>query len=288
MKSYLTLRNLYGSWTNNTTTSNLTLADQMINDGTRKILSDRNDWPFLEATATFSTVASTQFYDLPYNVDKIKSVTVVNGNVRYTPVEISSRDEWDTLNLNTSVTSNIPEYYYIYAGQVGFWPTPSTSSLTATVSYKKGMKDLSVTDYTTGTISITTATTVVTGSGTTFTSAMVGRWLKTTDGYWYQITSFTSTTVIGLDKIYNGATIAGASYTIGEMSELPESYQDLPVYYAVSQYWQTNGEVARAREYKGLFDEGLLKLRLDWGNQSSNVEINGMRSVINPNLTLTL
>lgn len=288
MKSFTTLRNLYGSWTNNTTTSNLTLADQMINDGTRKLLSDRNDWPFLEATATFSTVASTQFYDLPYNIDKLKSVTVVNGNVRYTPVEISSREEWDTLNLNTSITSNIPEYYYIYAGQVGFWPTPSTSALTATVSYKKGMKDLSAADYTTGTISITTGTTVVTGVGTTFTSAMVGRWLKTTDGYWYQIASFTSTTVIGLDKIYNGATIAGASFTIGEMSELPETYQDLPVYYAVSQYWQVNGEVARAREYKGMFDEGLLKLRLDWGNQSSNVEINGMRSIINPNLTLTL
>lgn len=260
----------------------------MINDGTRKILSDRNDWPFLEATATFSTVASTQFYDLPYNVDKLKSVTVVNGNVRYTPTEISSRGEWDELNLNTTVTSNIPEYYYVYAGQVGFWPIPSTSSLTATVSYKKGMKDLSVADYTTGTISITTGTTVVTGAGTTFTSAMVGRWLKTTDGYWYQIASFSSTTVIGLDKIYNGASIAGASFTIGEMSELPESYQDLPVYYAVSQYWQTNGEITRAREYKGLFDEGLLKLRLDWGNQTSNVEINEMRSVINPNLTLTL
>lgn len=44
----------------------------------------------------------------------------------------------------------------------------------------------------------------------------------------------------------------------------------------------------RAREYKGLFDEGLLKLRLDWGNQTSNVEINEMRTIINPNLTLTL
>jgi len=41
--------------------------------------------------------------------------------------------------------------------------------------------DLDTDDYDTGTISITTATTSVVGSGTTFTADMVGRYLKTTD-----------------------------------------------------------------------------------------------------------
>ncbi len=360
MKSYTATRNLYGSLTNNTGSTNLTLGDQLVNDGIRKILADRNDWPFLEGYATFSTTASTQFYDLPYDIDKLKTLSVIDGNQQYSPVEITSREEWDRLNLSTNITSNVPEYYYIYAGRVGIWPMPSASStdystgtiaITAgsatvtgsattftsamagrylkttdgelylisafvstteltlarvyngatitgasyiisskviTMTYKKAVKDLSAADYTTGTITLANGSTVVTGSGTTFTALMVGRYLKTSDGFWYKIVSFTSTTVIGLEKIYNGANVAGGTYTIGEMSELPESYQDLPVYYAVSQYWQMNGEVQRGREYKGLFDEGLQKLRLDWGNQSSNVEINGMASMINPNLTLNL
>jgi len=42
MLSYTTGRNLYGSLTNNTTTTNLTLGDTLINQSQRKILSGYN------------------------------------------------------------------------------------------------------------------------------------------------------------------------------------------------------------------------------------------------------
>jgi len=358
--SYTALRNRYGSLTNSTSSANLTLGDGLINDGIKKLLADRNDWPFLESSFTTTLVASQQFYDLPYDIDKLKAVTVNNGNVIYTPDEIISREEWDRLNTNTTVTSNIPEYYFIYAGRIGFWPTPSTASTTystgtialtsgsatvtgsgttftssmdgsylrvpngdiylidafvstteltlnrvydgatftggtylissilATITYKQIVKDLSVADYTTGTVAITNGSSVVTGSGTTFTTAMVGRYLKTTDGFWYKINSFTSTTVIGLDRAYGGTTITGASYTLGELSPLPDAYQDLPTYYAASQFWYVNDGVQRAREYERLFLEGKKALRTDWGNKTGNVIIGDDRAIINPNLTITI
>ena len=79
------------------------------------------------------------------------------------------------------------------------------------------------TDYTTGTVTVTTGTGAVTGSGTTFTSAMGGLGFKALGHTsWYRIKTYTSATAIviedDLDDVtsaYTGGTIgAGATYTI--------------------------------------------------------------------------
>lgn len=291
MKSYTTLRNLFGSITNNTETANLTLGDQLINDGIRKILSMPQEWDFLEGSATDTTVASQQSYQLPYNVDKVSSVTVTIGNYIYPVQEVASREMWNELNITSSFSSEYPEYFYVDAGNLLLWPTPSASSNTITYDYKKAMRDLANADYTTGTVTLTNADETVTGSGTTFTAAMVGRWLKgNNDGYWYEIASFASTTSIELRKKWQGTTAAGLSYTIGEMPLLPESYHELPVYYAVSQYWFQNNDVTRAREYERMFEAGKLNLASDHGTKTTSMVIDDGedRVVINPNLLISL
>jgi len=68
--------------------------------------------------------------------------------------------------------------------------------------------------YNTGTITLTNASQTVTGSGTTFTSEMKGRKLIAPNGESYRISSYVSTTSLILDKPYQGATAAGASYSI--------------------------------------------------------------------------
>jgi hypothetical protein len=79
------------------------------------------------------------------------------------------------------------------------------------------------TDYTTGTVTVTTGTGAVAGSSTVFTAGMVGRGFKAAGhSVWYRVKSFSSTTAIviedDLDDItsaYTGGTIgAGATYTI--------------------------------------------------------------------------
>jgi hypothetical protein len=79
------------------------------------------------------------------------------------------------------------------------------------------------TDYTAGTVAVAVTTGVVTGTSTTFTSAMVGLGFKA-DGHsvWYRIKTFTSTTSITIEddkddetSAYTGGAIsAGATYTI--------------------------------------------------------------------------
>jgi hypothetical protein len=96
---------------------------------------------------------------------------------------------------------------------------------------------MSATDYSTGTISITTNTTTVTGSGTTFTSAMVGRWLRaTTDGFWYPISAFSSTTSITLETYFEGSSVSGDTYLIGESPDIPEDLHEYIPYKATASY----------------------------------------------------
>lgn len=79
------------------------------------------------------------------------------------------------------------------------------------------------TDYTTGTVEVTVTTGAVTGSGTTFTSAMVGKGFKATGHtVWYRIKTFSSTTAIVIEddkddetSAYTGGAIgSGTAYTI--------------------------------------------------------------------------
>lgn len=79
------------------------------------------------------------------------------------------------------------------------------------------------TDYTTGTVTVDVTTGVVTGSGTTFTSDMVGRGFKATGhSKWYRIKTYSSATSIVIEddlddatSAYTGGAIgAGATYRI--------------------------------------------------------------------------
>ena len=78
------------------------------------------------------------------------------------------------------------------------------------------------TDYTTGTVTITNTTGAVVGSGTTFTSGMVGKPFKATGhSKWYRVKTFTDSTHITIENdsddetsSYDGGDISGASYTI--------------------------------------------------------------------------
>ena len=67
--------------------------------------------------------------------------------------------------------------------------------------------------YTTGTVSITKNSSSLTGSGTTWTSAMNGQYVFL-QGTWYQIQKVTSTTALTLVLEYSGTTLSGSGYAI--------------------------------------------------------------------------
>lgn len=68
--------------------------------------------------------------------------------------------------------------------------------------------------YTTGTVTTVQESAAVSGSGTTWTTAMEGRQFFIAAGAAYTIEAVTGTTSLTLDRPYGGASLAGQAYTI--------------------------------------------------------------------------
>lgn len=289
MLSYTGLRTRYGVYTNNTGTTNLSNGDAWVNDAQRVLISLFWNPDFLEATATDTTVANQQAYNLPYNYERLNTVTVTIGTYKYPIQEVPNRDYWDKLQLTTAYTSGYQQWYYIDAGQIYFWPKPSSNGNTITYNYKVLVKDLSQADVTAGTATFTNSSATVTGSGTSWTSAMIGRYIKcNADGYWYKISAVATTTSLTINKNYNGTTSSGASYTIGEMPIIPEAYHQDLVNYATYQYWSLqNDGTDRAEQYRLMWEAAKTRALADRGNKTTNVWIRPEEPINNPNLFIS-
>lgn len=302
MLSYTERRNLAGDLSNNSASATLTLFDKLISLEEKRILSSYA-WPFLEKQFTLTTVAGTQFTTLPQYIDRVSSVTVTVGTYTYSPRECPSREQWDRLNM-TSISSDIPTWWFVYDGKVGLFPKPSSSSNTITINSKQSAKDLTVADYTTGSIvTMVNGSPTVTGTGTTFTASMVGRWLRITetnaagggDGFWYQILAYTSGTVITLVRNYVGTAITAgtAVYTISQCSLMPEQYQDLPIYGALRTYFTSVApDTGKAQLYEGMYQNMLKTMESDYSVKNQSCVIDDGTGYdyqqSNPNLFITL
>lgn len=300
MKSFTNLQNRFGVESKNTSATNLTNGNEWMNDSYRRIISF-TDWPFLAKTTDIATVASQQAYNLPFDTAQVRSIYVTVGSYRYVAREVATREEWDRLNLVT-IRSNIVTRYFVYNNQILLFPVPSSAN-TMTVNYRRSVKDLSIADYTTGSVvSITNGATAIVGTGTTWTQAMAGRFIRITDsdtankgdGYWYEIATSTITaTTLSLIRPYGGTTISAgtAAYTIGQMTLIPEPYEELPVFEAASIYWGLNPKQGgREKYYDTKFKEGLAEMKKVYGSITANVVLDdgGPSRIDNPNLFVTL
>lgn len=307
-KSYTIGRNLYGTLTKNSSSTNLTLGDQIANDDYRAICAAK-DWPFLERLRTLSTIAG-QFVNLPYDCDQVREIAVIVSSKRYTPRMSPDRNHWDKLN-QSAITSDIPQWWFTFAGQLGLWPTPITAGNTINVTQKTRVIDLSAADYTTGTIvSVASGGTAVVGSGTAWTAQMVGRYIRITyvdtantgDGVWYEISAVTDATHLTLTRAYGGTAIAAgsAAYTIGQMPLLPEAYHDLPWIYAAGNYWMKEADDRgdKFMAQHGTFGENgslptgrIATLVKNWSSPNTDMVLDDGRdqdTIENPNLTISL
>lgn len=278
MLTYTSRRNLFGTLTGDSSAANLTIGDTLLAEADREIITLK-PWYFRNATKTISTVASQQSYNLPANCQSVNNVTVTIGTTQYTPPIVLTQEEWSQINQTTAYSSDIPEAVFVFANTISFWPKPTSSTTNAiTVNFLVGQKDLSVADYTTGSIvTATTDSTSITGTGTTWTSQMAGRYIRITDsnntntgdGRWYNIASVTSTTVLVLSSPYIGSSISAgsAAYTIGQTSIIPEEFQMVPVHRAVEQYFTfIQPEEKRAALAKANFAEGMKRMNINAGS----------------------
>lgn len=254
-------------------------------------------------TGTHTATVKTRFQPLPYDVELVESIAVTVSDTVYSPNPVPNRRFWDQIN-GSDQSSDIPEWWFADGqGKLGFFPRPASSGNVIDIHAKVRVPDLNVADYTTGTVDIVTNGSVkVTGSGTSWTTPMVGRWIRIThsdtaassgDGEWYEIAAVESTTVLHLARPYGGRSLttgAAAAYTIGQMPLLPETFHDTPAYKAAAIYWYRAGEKSKGDAYSEIHKNHMAELLLNWGSLNTDMVIDSGddESVINPNLTINL
>lgn len=333
------------------------------------------------------TQASQQWYRLPSNMGETVDITVNINGVLWIPTFAGNRRYWDALNVIQFV-QDYPLFFYIWNNQLGLFPMPATTGYPVTINYKERLVDLSIADYTTGTVSATqyksgsiagtagspniTATTnaytpllqvndvlkltstgslpagfaantsyyvvsvtntptysgqvtspgasgnsitytiqlsatsmgsaitpttaglgqntyvvdasIVTGSGTSWMQSMAGQYIQIVpsssdatcgDDRWYQIQAVNSTTSLTLFNEYLGtgstASIAGATYRIGQVPIVNENYQDIPLYYMAMIYYATRlPDKNRFAMYKTMYEEKYEQLNKEFGAKTTS------------------
>lgn len=256
--------------------------------------------PLQEAATTAIATVGVQAYPIPPNVSKIKNDTITIGQLVYTPAPVQTIQEWTRLNA-LPYTSDIPNCFFIYQNKVMFWPIPSTSGNVITFNYKARVPELTISDYSTGTLSgLAINDVAVTGVGTAWNST--GAFPLNTDltffnlylmidppegdGLWYPIQRFNSDTSLTLAlPLQHVPSATAASYTIGQLPLLQEDFQDMLVYGALQTYFTSivNNDAA-FNKFKAMYDERLVLLEQYAGTKSVNVDLGEQAVPYNPNL----
>lgn len=254
---------------------------------------------------TTGTLTATQ-WKLGGIVTTAGTANIKATSMSYTPVPAVN----DTVILSASTTANIPApfvantTYYIKsvsnivnsisnAGNFDFTiqlsATMGGSAIIPTVS--TGVAPLQGGPI----VSYNQAGNVVTGSGTSWTTNMVNRWLNipetqsnstSGDDKWYQIQSVQSATQLTLYGDYQGQNTTGASYTIGEAPILPEDYQDLALFRALWIYHNSiSPDPVQAKIYQSLYETGKEVLDYEFGSKTTNPVLTPPDApTFNPNL----
>ncbi len=196
--TYTTSRALFGTITNNSQASNLTFGDTFINQYTLELV---HKFPGIFTEQTFTslqTYPSQQYYSLPANIRRLGTVVINVGNSIATPgagfnwpvTEIPTRQKWNELNLTNNITSDIPQGWFFYNGQLGIYPKPATGYNPITITAQVEVTSLSVADIT-STISaipyVLTTTTPFLGTETSCT--LTATWTLPTGTYEINLSS---------------------------------------------------------------------------------------------------
>lgn len=252
----------------NDDTSSGTVGRMLLNLGIKKSLG-LADWSFFKDTKNYSTGTSVQDYDYPHNANKIDYVHSWYGNRWYTPLEIREEERWRQIT-SVSVTSSIPQFWHISdeTKKVSVYPSAADSKGTVKVGFTKKIIDFGASDYSTGSIAVSSGSLVFTGSGgASWGSIHIGRYLQigstTTlaDGYWFEIGNVITTTSLTAKELSPSTFTAGSgTYKIVEMSPFPDGFEEIPLYFSLEKYYQIKRQPVLAREWERMYKESIESL----------------------------
>lgn len=251
-----------------------TNIQQDINQGLRLFKNAaRRYWTRKQIVANL--VVSQQDYQLPADFVRATEVTITANGIVYPLVEVSSEHKWNELNIIPQVTIYIPTRFFVKGSNViSIWPAPSTAMTgTLNVSYEPRVPDFSLADVT-GTATVNNGNVTVTDSVTSFTQSMLNAYFSVTDGSdgnWYQIGAFNSSSSIDLANFYQGISGSGRPYIIGACPDIPEDYHLGLVYYAAYNFYLKRKDANLATNYLGMFQNLLDQYRTTYASKTTGV-----------------
>jgi len=217
---------------------------------------------------TAATVDGQQYYHNPPGILDIENVNIDIGDQNIPLVVVNSQQTWDLLNYVT--LENYPTHIFPRRDDFGLWPIPDA---VYTINFGSHYRDRNLTndDVTTGTVTVANNDATVTHSGTSFVVGMVGRWFKAdADGYWYRIASFTDTSNIELESVFEGSSGSSLSYVIGESPELPEEAHILLSYGVTSDYYRGPlKDRDAANDWENKYLAGINKVQKTYASRSN-------------------
>lgn len=233
------------TFSGDSSSNSLTAFKMLMNIGYKEILHTFNGEETEDVRTTYTT-AGSRGIKLPPNFILMHTATAKVGNQEYPIIPEESQENWNR-RLFRNQSSTRPMYYFIRprfgvgGSELLLDPIPSDNNTQITVNYSANARDLGVAKYATGTISIDSGGSTVTGVGTAFTAPMIGRYIKvddeTGDGNWYRITNQVDATTLTIENKYDGPAVSGVKFIISEIFGLPEDLQMGPVQYAMWKYY---------------------------------------------------
>lgn len=256
--AYVKFQNISGS--NNPT--NLSQAKQDINIGYKRFDAAISRY-FTRKQQFTNLVQGQKYYQIPVDTVRVMEVSVVvSSGYEYPLSQVRSEREWREMNIIANYQSNIPTHYFVYGNdQIGLYPVPSQNVVNGLrFVYQPTDVDLTQDDYTTGTATVSNGGVNVTGTGTTWTTAMAGRQFQITDGSdgnWYEILSVTNSTALVLKTPYVGGSVSTVTYRISQVFIFPGEYDDVPVDYALSRFYESRNNPQRAKYHFDKYTEAV-------------------------------
>jgi hypothetical protein len=257
----------------------LEIAKDDINEG-GTIFLNRLGRKFNREYRKTSLVASRQYYQFAADVLRISSIKVLNGTQWYTPELVASEDQWDRLNQVTQ-TGAFPTHYFIRGfNEVGLFPSSSATVANALeIAFEPQHVELTEYDFTTGSVTVSSGSpngTTITHSASGFSQSMIGRWFQVTDGTdgkWYRISAFVSSSVLTLENYYEGIAGSGRTFRIGEVMKLPQGYHSAPVDYALQQFFDGEQDDKSSDRYEARFNRKVHSAKETYGRSTSKMGV---------------
>lgn len=238
----------------------IALIKRNINNGLKLMKSAAAQY-YTRKEVVASLAAGQQYYTFNPDMIRARNIRVNNGSLIFPIRTVESENEWNALNIIPSFAVFYPQRWFIRGpNEIGVWPMPSTNIANALiVSYDSRMQDMYLDDTVGATLTVTNNSTTVTSSTSSFLPNMVGMRFTFTDGsdgQWYTIVGYTSSSIVTIENFYPNATQTSAATIIGQTPDIPEEFHVGIQDYAFYRYYKSQrGAVAKANDFKEDFLE---------------------------------